>query len=110
MTMKPAAMVLLVLLASCASAPRDAGSSETTSGDAPVAPCGSSTRDWCPSPEGDVCGEHADEASCRADARCVGMPYVGESFAPCEPDGTGFWKNCPAVGCVSKPVADAKHE
>lgn len=102
MTMKPAAMVLLVLLASCASAPSDAGSSETAS-DAPVAPCGSSTKDWCPSPEGDVCGEHADEASCRADARCVGMPYVGESFAPCEPDGTGFWKNCPAVGCVSKP-------
>jgi len=109
--MNATTIAVALLLASCATASPDAASPasarEPTEAGAPVAdepsaPCGASTQDWCPSPEGDVCGEHADEASCRADARCVGMPYRGESFVACQPDGHGFWTNCPAVGCISK--------
>jgi len=64
--------------------------------------CGLGPGDWCASPPGDPCGKHADEASCRADAQCRGMPYLGESVVACMPDGKGFWSNCPAVGCVSR--------
>jgi hypothetical protein len=58
--------------------------------------------DWCPSPAGDPCGEHKDVASCRADKKCKGMPYKGESLMACRDDGTGFSKNCPTVGCISR--------
>jgi len=66
------------------------------------APCGLLPSDWCPAPPGDPCGAHADEASCRANARCAGLLYRGESLVACVPDGHGFWRNCPAVGCVSR--------
>lgn len=64
--------------------------------------CGRNPNDWCPSPAGDPCGAHRNEASCRADAQCLGMPYRGESVVACVPDGKGFWSNCPAVGCISR--------
>src|SRR5512146_488043 len=64
--------------------------------------CGLSPSDWCAAPAGDPCGAHDDETSCRADPRCQGMPYRGESVVACVPDGKGFWTNCPAVGCISR--------
>lgn len=69
----------------------------------PRGECGLSTRDWCPTPPGDPCGRHKNERECRADPACVGMRYRGESVVACRPDGSGFWTNCPAVGCVSRP-------
>lgn len=65
--------------------------------------CGISLGDWCPAPEGDPCGRHADAASCRADPACYGMPYRGESVVPCILDERGFASNCPTVGCTSRP-------
>ncbi len=73
----------------------------------PPATCGLDPSDWCPSPAGDRCGEHHDEDACRADARCEGMPYRGESLVACKPDGKGFWSNCPAVGCVTRSKSHA---
>ncbi len=64
-------------------------------------PCGLSPNDWCAAPAGDACGQHKDAASCRADVRCAGMPYQGESVVACQWDERGFADNCPAVGCVS---------
>jgi len=64
--------------------------------------CGLSPHDWCAAPAGDACGRHANQAECRADPKCRGMPYRGESVVACMPDGKGFWSNCPAVGCVSR--------
>ena len=66
-------------------------------------PCGVSPGDWCASPPGDACGRHASETACRADPRCMGLPYRGESVVPCVADGRGFSGNCPAVGCVTAP-------
>lgn len=63
--------------------------------------CGMKTTDWCPSPPGDPCGAHKDAASCKADPRCGGMPYRGESFVACQLDDRGFATNCPVVGCKS---------
>jgi hypothetical protein len=57
--------------------------------------------DWCPAPAGDPCGAHRNVASCRADERCVGMRYRGESIVACMFDARGFAKNCPTVGCMS---------
>jgi hypothetical protein len=68
----------------------------------PQTNCGVRPGDWCPAPPGDPCGAHRDEKSCRADAACRGLPYRGESVVACQPDGHGFWSNCPAVGCVSR--------
>jgi hypothetical protein len=68
---------------------------------AQTGPCGLSPSDWCPGPSADPCSRHANERSCRADPRCVGMPYRGESVIACLSDGRGFWSNCPAVGCLS---------
>ena len=65
-------------------------------------PCGLSPGDWCPSPAGDPCGKHKDVASCKADKRCKGMPYQGESAVACSDDGSGFSTNCPTVGCISR--------
>ena len=69
--------------------------------------CGLSPDDWCPAAEGDPCGRHKDEAACRADPACFGMPYRGESVEACLWDERGFASNCPAVGCTSTPP-DAK--
>jgi hypothetical protein len=68
-------------------------------------PCGMSIDDWCPAPAGDPCGKHKDEKSCRADSKCRGLPYLGESAVVCIPDGKGFAENCPAVGCLSRAAA-----
>jgi hypothetical protein len=65
-------------------------------------PCGISISDWCPSPPGDPCGWYKNERQCRADDRCKGVQYRGESVVACIADGKGFWENCPAVGCVSR--------
>lgn len=64
--------------------------------------CGMSPSDWCAGPEGDPCSMHANETECRADPKCKGTPYRGESLVACQDDGQGFSKNCPSVGCVSK--------
>jgi len=58
---------------------------------------------WCPSPAGDPCGAHKDVASCKADGKCGGMAYTGESFVACKRDDRGFGTNCPTVGCISLP-------
>lgn len=68
----------------------------------PKNPCGLSGSDWCPSPKGDPCGAHKDVTSCKADKRCKGMPYAGESVIACADDGSGFSPNCPTVGCISR--------
>jgi hypothetical protein len=65
--------------------------------------CGLGPSDWCPAPAGDPCGRHLDEAACRADPVCFGMPYRGESVVACLWDERGFAPNCPAVGCTSIP-------
>jgi hypothetical protein len=95
--MRPLALALafaLAALAAPASAKRRAS---------PVVDnCGKSPDDWCAAPKGDPCGRHKDVNSCRADKRCRGMPYRGESAVACQDDGTGFAKNCPTVGCVSR--------
>jgi hypothetical protein len=78
------------------------GTSASASAADPAPPCGFSVTDWCPSPPGDPCGRHRDERACRADPRCHGIKYRGESVVACSADGTGFWSNCPAVGCVSR--------
>lgn len=103
-------VVCLATLAACSSAtkPEVVASPEPDTAVTPeVAPadpnCAVSFGGWCPSPPGDPCGAHKNEADCRADKACVGMPYLGESVVPCMPDGKGFSSNCPAVGCVSKP-------
>ena len=67
--------------------------------------CGTAPGDWCTGPADGPCGAHPDQDSCRADARCQGVPYRGESLVACMPDGKGFWSNCPAVGCVERKGA-----
>lgn len=64
--------------------------------------CGSSVSDWCAARAGDPCGEHPDTETCRADARCEGRPYTGESLAACALDARCFASNCPTVGCISR--------
>jgi hypothetical protein len=68
-------------------------------------PCGIAPGDWCPAPPGDPCGRHRNTADCKADARCYGMPYRGESVVACIVDERGFAANCPTVGCTSTPPA-----
>jgi hypothetical protein len=65
--------------------------------------CGLGIQDWCPAPPGDPCGRHRNTAACRADPKCFGMPYRGESVVPCVLDERGFGSNCPTVGCTSTP-------
>jgi hypothetical protein len=65
-------------------------------------PCGLNPKDWCASPSDDPCGRHKNERECRADPSCKGMKYRGESVVACEADERGFWRNCPAVGCISR--------
>jgi len=64
--------------------------------------CGSNTSDWCAAPAGDACGVHKNVAACKADKKCKGMKYTGESLVACKDDGTGFTSNCPTVGCISR--------
>jgi hypothetical protein len=111
--MKWAALLvaLLVLLVGCScNAPEGspstgAGTDAGTVAPKPSAPdpsCGMKITDWCPSPPGDPCGQNKDVASCKADARCKGMRYQGESVVACQLDDRGFATNCPTVGCVSR--------
>jgi hypothetical protein len=65
--------------------------------------CGMGISDWCPAPAGDPCGRHRNTAACRADPKCFGMPYRGESVVACILDARGFASNCPTVGCSSTP-------
>lgn len=64
--------------------------------------CGASPTDWCPGPKGDPCSAHKNTAECRADPKCKGRPYQGESVIACKDDGSGFSPNCPSVGCISR--------
>jgi hypothetical protein len=64
--------------------------------------CGISLSDWCPSRPGDPCGRHKNTAACKADAKCYGMPYRGESLIACMYDARGFASNCPTVGCTNQ--------
>ena len=63
--------------------------------------CGASPGDWCEPPQGDPCGVHKSVEACKADLKCEGLPYVGESVVACESDLRCFSNNCPTVGCVS---------
>ncbi|WP_394823463.1 hypothetical protein [Pendulispora albinea] len=63
--------------------------------------CGTMPEDWCASPPNDPCGKYREVKSCRADPKCKGMPFRGESFAPCD-NVNGFSTNCPNVGCISR--------
>jgi len=65
-------------------------------------PCGMSPSDWCLSYRGDPCNRHKNTEACKADPKCYGMPYRGESFIACMFDERGFASNCPTVGCTSK--------
>jgi hypothetical protein len=62
-----------------------------------------SISDWCPSYRGDPCNRHKNTTACKADLKCYGMGYRGESVVPCMPDERGFAFNCPTVGCTSNP-------
>jgi hypothetical protein len=97
--------LLLLTLLGCSCAVGIAADVAAPKNSPPDPSCGLGPHDWCASPAGDPCGAHKDEISCRADAHCRGMPYRGESVVACMPDGKGFWSNCPAVGCVSRPNA-----
>ena len=102
--------IALLLLLGCAATKAPVPRSPETAGPdgAGERPCGMSPDDWCPAPKSDPCSRHANEANCRLDPACTGKPYLGESFVTCQPDGKGFWSNCPAVGCVTRPAPAAK--
>lgn len=98
--------IVLLVVAACNSKPSaPSGAPPSAPGaakDVPADPsCGTRPTDWCASPPGDPCGEHKDVESCKADPKCVGMPYRGESAVVCEYDARVFGKNCPTVGCRS---------
>jgi hypothetical protein len=54
-----------------------------------------------PTEHADPCAGHKNAAACKADARCGGAEYKGESLAACQYDGRGFTTNCPWVGCIA---------
>ena len=97
--MPPIALAFLLLLGFAHASEPDTAAVVQISAD-PA--CGLSPHDWCTGSSADPCGAHKNEASCRSDARCRGLPYRGESVVACNPDAHGFWSNCPAVGCVSR--------
>ena len=72
--------------------------------------CGMGVTDWCPAPAGDLCGRHRDTASCKADQKCFGMPYRGESVVACLLDSRGFASNCPTVGCTGTPPRRSRRQ
>jgi hypothetical protein len=78
------------------------GSGSGSTSSSPPALCGMSPDDWCPAPAGDPCNAHRDVPSCRADKRCKGMGYKGESVVACLLGPDGFATNCPTVGCISR--------
>jgi len=98
--MSPVALVLLLLLGFAPASELNAATAVAQGSADPS--CGTSPDDWCAGSSSDPCGVHKNEASCRSDARCRGLPYRGESVVACIPDAHGFWSNCPAVGCVSR--------
>ncbi len=115
--MRLSVLCLLVVIAGCSKTPpasegpaspvttppvATASASPVVSGAKVDPSCGVRPSDWCASPAGDPCGAHQDVASCRADARCKGMKYRGESVVACKDDGSGFATNCPTVGCLSR--------
>jgi hypothetical protein len=66
-------------------------------------PCGMDPRDWCTQPsDDDPCSHYANAQECKADPKCYGVPYSGESVTACYYDGRNFSANCPTVGCTSK--------
>ncbi len=65
--------------------------------------CGLRYGDWCPSYRGDPWNRHKNAAACKADLKCYGIGYSGESAVACMPDERGFAFNCPTVGCTSNP-------
>lgn len=88
--------------ASAASAPHAIEQPTSVPLDSPPAACGTRLGDWCPSPEGDPCGKRKNVDECRADKKCKGMPYKGESLVACKYDDSGFATNCPTVGCIAR--------
>jgi len=76
---------MLVLLVACSSSKPPA---------APAPPAS-------PTEKADACADHKDAASCKADARCGGAAYKGESVVACQYDARGFTTNCPWVGCIT---------
>jgi len=68
-------------------------------------PCGMALGDWCAADRGDPCNRHKNTAACKADPKCFGMPYRGESLIACVFDERGFASNCPTVGCTSRRPA-----
>lgn len=70
--------------------------------------CGVKLNDWCPSHRGDPCARHKNAADCKADPKCYGMPYRGESLIACRFDERGFASNCPTVGCTNRAPARPK--
>jgi len=98
------AAALLLAIGGCKSSPhRGPGGAGSSAPSRDPGSCGANVTDWCPSPPADPCGAHRDTASCRADPRCGGMPYRGESVVACQFDARGFGLNCPTVGCISRP-------
>src|SRR4029450_7547604 len=104
-------LTLLLLLgmtgAACAQGGPTEGVTEMLKGPwkpKPAADCGLRPNDWCPAPPGDPCGAHLNEKSCRADPKCKGMPYRGESVERCKEDLEGFWTNCTSVGFISRYI------
>jgi hypothetical protein len=91
---------LLILIALLLSLAAEARAADTQ---AAARTCGTSPSDWCPSRRGDPCGRHKNGAACKADPKCYGMPYRGESLIACMFDERGFASNCPTVGCTSRP-------
>jgi hypothetical protein len=84
-----------------ANAPGTTGANAAPPAALPDPRCGRDMKDWCAAPAGDPCGAYKTVESCRADARCEGMPYKGEGPA-CKLDERGFGINCPTVGCISR--------
>ncbi len=68
-----------------------------------AAPCGTKIDDWCVVDPDDPCARHLNAAACKADEKCYGLAYRGESLAACRFDERGFGLNCPTVGCTSVP-------
>jgi hypothetical protein len=101
-----AALALLAAACSRSSAPSSGSPTTTSAGTSNTASssafCGMGFGDWCASPPGDPCGVHKNVAECRADPKCKGMPYRGESVAGCQYDDAGYATNCPTVGCISR--------
>ena len=86
-------VLAVLLLAACTKTSPPPAASE---------PCGFRTDDWCAAPADDPCGTHRTPAACKADTRCEGMAYRGESAVACIADARCFASNCPTVGCISR--------